>query len=159
MSFFWRQVHSMRFISFVCVGHGRVLTENTHSNQRGRFLCRSEMVGFIFRASKNGAQRNANEKIANAKSLKLFHNLNIKSGRRAAAAAVLGNGWIHFGPRRIVFAFLADDSFFTSDLRLLFGVAGVVDSTLKNPSRRPCVDEVRVFCIFLQPPRMRSSLN
>lgn len=65
----------------------------------------------------------------------------------------------YFGPRRIVFAFFAVDSFLTSDLRLLFGVDGVVDSTLKNPSSRPCVDVVRVFRIFLQPPRIRSSLN
>lgn len=66
----------------------------------------------------------------------------------------------YFGPRRVVFAFLADDSLFTSDFRLLFaGVDGVVESTLKNPSKRPCVDVVRVFWIFLQPARMRSSLN
>lgn len=67
---------------------------------------------------------------------------------------------IYFGPRRIVFAFLAEDSFFTSDFRLLFtGVDGVVESTLKNPSKRPCVDVFRVFLIFWHPARMRSSLN
>lgn len=72
----------------------------------------------------------------------------------------------HLGPRRpgvplLVFAFLPAGSFLMlseSDLRL-FADDGVVDRTLKKPSRRPCVEVVRVFWIFLHPPRMRSSLN
>lgn len=69
---------------------------------------------------------------------------------------------IHFGPRRgvllPVLAFLLGGSFLTSDLRLL-PAAGDDDRTLKKPSNRPCVDVVRVFKIFLQPARIRSSLN
>lgn len=72
---------------------------------------------------------------------------------------------VYFGPRRgpfdpPVFAFLFAGSFLLlplSDFRLLlFGVEG---NTLKKLSRRPCVDVVRVFMIFLTPERMRSSLN
>lgn len=70
----------------------------------------------------------------------------------------------HFGPRRgvlpPVLAFLLGGPFLSffaaSDVRLLFGVDG---KTLKKLSRRPCVDVVRVFSIFLHPLRMRSSLN
>lgn len=70
---------------------------------------------------------------------------------------------LHLGPRRgvllPVLAFLFGCSFFmASDLRLLLA-PGVDGSTLKNPSKRPCVDVVRVFKIFLQPERIRSSLN
>lgn len=68
---------------------------------------------------------------------------------------------LHFGPRRplpLVFAFLLAGVFFAaSDLRLL--LVGVDGSTLKKLSKRPCVDVVRVFRIFLHPPRIRSSLN
>lgn len=61
----------------------------------------------------------------------------------------------HLGPRRgvllPVLAFLLGCSFFmVSDLRLLLA-PGVDGRTLKNPSKRPCVDVVRVFKIFLQP--------
>lgn len=67
----------------------------------------------------------------------------------------------YFGPRRgvlpPVFAFLLAGVFFASDLRLL--LVGVDGSTLKKLSKRPCVDVVRVFKIFLHPERIRSSLN
>lgn len=68
----------------------------------------------------------------------------------------------YFGPRRgvlpPVLAFLLADSFLiASDLRLL--LVGVDGKTLKKLSNRPCVDVVRVFRIFLQPARIRSSLN
>lgn len=70
----------------------------------------------------------------------------------------------YFGPRLpgvplLVFDFLPAGSFLIfngSDLRL---ADGVVDRTLKKPSKRPCVDVALVLRIFLKPPRMRSSLN
>lgn len=71
--------------------------------------------------------------------------------------------YYYFGlrPRGVplLFIFLfTGPPFLSSVLRLGIGDE-VLGRTLKKLSRRPCVDVVRVFMIFLAPLRTRSSLN
>lgn len=73
--------------------------------------------------------------------------LSFSSGKKIVQIDLEWNSF-HFGPRLgvllPVFAFLFAGSFlFASDFRLL--LVGVVGSTLKKLSKRPCVDVVRVF--------------